>query len=64
MTYLTHSARFTIAWIEYVMSFKPIVMMRRMMGMFVSYRMRMTLMVEEMRMLVSCVRIVIACHGP
>jgi hypothetical protein len=64
LTYLTHSAGFTIAWIEYVMSFKPIVMMRRMMGMFVSYRMRMTLMVEEMRMLVSCVCIVVACHGP
>jgi hypothetical protein len=40
LTYLTHSAGFTIAWIEYVMSFKPIVMMRRM---FVSYRMRMTI---------------------
>jgi hypothetical protein len=64
LTYLTHSAGFTIAWIEYVMSFKPIVMMRRMMWMFVSYRMRMTLMVEEMRMLVICIRVVIACHGP
>jgi hypothetical protein len=64
LTYLTHSAGFTIAWIEYVMSFKPIVMMRRMMWMFVSYRMRMTLMVEEMRMLVICIRVVVACHGP
>ncbi len=64
LTYLTHSAGFTIAWIEYVMSFKPIVMMRRMMWMFVSYRMRMALMVEEMRMLVICIRVVVACHGP
>lgn len=64
LTYLTHSAGFTVTWIEYLMFFKPIVMMRRMMWMFVSYRLRMALMVEEMRMLVICIRVVVASHGP
>ena len=63
-SHFSHSAWFTIAWIEYVMSLKPVVMMAWMMRMCVSYSMRMTLMNKEMCMLVCCLPIRIACHGP
>lgn len=60
---LTHQARFTVTWIEFMMCLKPVMMMAWMVRVFVSYTMYMTLVDEEVCMLVCICSDSISCYG-
>ncbi|MDQ3840332.1 MAG: hypothetical protein M3297_13820 [Thermoproteota archaeon] len=57
-----HHPRFAVAWIEYVMPFKSVMMMTWMMRMLVGHSMRMTLMSKEVCMLIGFVRRIVTCY--